>query len=179
MTEKISHITFNRSAYMDGQRAIWSRMYKGVSGSYIIYMAVTALVLTVGIVVDLRGGFPITTIVAIGMVINIALRFRHVYRVKQAFFNKAEFTASKYENDLKNYTYTFNDYGLTYQDKERAFTFSWPLFEKVTVYGDYLLLRLKEENTVHTVISKTEVGVDDYRDIFNFLNQQPGLEFAE
>ena len=168
-------VQFNRHTYMDGQQIIWRLMYKSVSASYMIYMAVTALVVIIGIVVDSRGGFPITSIVAAGMVITILLRFRHVYAVKKAFFGRAAAVAGKYENALKTYTYTFNDEGLTYADKERALKLAWPLFEPVTLLDDALVLYLKEEDKVHAIITRAEVGDAHYNAIYNILKERTGV----
>ena len=175
MQEKVVNITFNRDAYIDGQKIIWSLMYKGVSGSYMIYIAATVLVLIVGIVVDSRGGFPITSIIGVGMVITILMRFRHVHVVKKAFFGKAWATARKYEEDLIEYTYTFNDYGLTYRDKERALTLSWPLFEPLTLLDDAVVLYLKEEDKIHAIITRAEIGDEHYYKLYEILKEKVGV----
>ncbi|MES2279547.1 MAG: hypothetical protein V4592_26170 [Bacteroidota bacterium] len=170
MQEKVVTVPFNRQAYLNNQQVIWDLMYKEVSPSYYIYIVVTVIVLGVGISIDIKGGLPLTTVVGVCMLISILLRFRHVRTVRRNFFGRAEMMADKYENELGDYTYTFTDQGLTYQDNQSKVEQDWELFEALSIHKhDNLLLYLKEKEPVHYVISREEVGEAIYNEIYGIL----------
>jgi hypothetical protein len=147
-------------------------MYKDVSASYYIYIAATIIVLAIGLTVDLKGGFPITTIVGTGMLISILLRFRHVYKVKRNFFNRANDIAHQHETELGDCIYTFTDEGLIYRDTVSTTTTNWEFFEPVTYYENTLILKLKKGEKVQTVISAYETSHDDFQEIHQILKEK-------
>jgi hypothetical protein len=175
MQDKVVTVPFNRQAYMNNQQVIWELMYKEVSPSYYIYIVVTAIVLTIGLILDLKGGLPLTTIVGIGMLISILLRFRHVRIVRRNFWDRAEIMADKYENELGYYTYNFTDQGITYRDNQSIVEEDWELFEPLVIrIPDTLLLYLKAKEPVHYIISKEEVGEANYYAITAILLEKLG-----
>ncbi|QKJ30784.1 hypothetical protein HQ865_13840 [Mucilaginibacter mali] len=170
MQDKVVRIPFNRQAYLNNQQVIWDLMYKEVSPSYIIYIVVTAVVLITGLIIDLKGGLPLTTIIGICMLISISLRFRQVRKVHRNVFNRAETQADRMEAGSGIYTYTFNQQGIIYQDDETIMTHTWDDFEPLKVHKLYhLLLYLKEKEAVQYVISQEEVGEDVYNGIYMLL----------
>lgn len=170
MQDKVVRIPFNRQAYLNNQQVIWELMYKEVSPSYIIYMVVTGIVLITGLIVDLKGGLPLTSIIGVCMLISISLRFRHVRRVRRNIFNRAEIQADDLAAGSGVYTYTFSDKGITYQDDHATITHNWDDFEPLVVYKLYhLLLYLKEKEPVQYIISQEEAGEDVYNAIYILL----------
>lgn len=170
MQDKVIRIPFNRQAYLNNQQVIWDLMYKEVSPSYNIYMVVTGIVIIIGLIVDLKGGLPLTSIIGICMLISISLRFRHVRKVRRNIFERAEMQADEFETGSGFYSYTFNQQGITYQDDHIANTHHWDDFEPVTVYRLYhLVLYLKEKETVQYILSQEELGEDAYNAVYMLL----------
>jgi hypothetical protein len=176
MQEKTIHIPFNRTHYINNQKVVWGLMYKSVSGSYYIYIAATVIVLSIGLAVDLKGGFPITTIIGTGMLISILLRLRHVYKVKQNFFNRANDIANEHETEFGDYYYTFTDESLTCRNNLSSVTLSWKLFEPVTYFENTLILKLKKSEDSPVLISAYETSHDDFQKIYGILKEKIGEE---
>lgn len=170
MQDKVIRIPFNRQAYLNNQQVMWHLMYKEVSPSYIIYIAVTAIVLITGLSIDLKGGLPLTTIIGVCMLISILRRFWEAGQVRRNVFARAAAQADQFEAGSGVYTYTFGLQGLTYQDDQTIINNSWEDFEPLVVYKLYhLLIYLKEKEAVQYVISQEEVGEDVYNGIYMLL----------
>lgn len=171
MQEKTIHIPFNREHYINNQKVIWDLMYKEVSSSYYIYIAATVIVLAIGLAVDLKGGFPITTIIGTGMLISILLKFRHVRKVKRNFFARANDIAAQHESALSDTTYIFTTDTLTVQNNRQTKQYNGDDLEPLVYFENTLILKVKKGESEYITISQYEVSHADFDEIHNILNK--------
>jgi len=154
---------------------VWALILKAVVVSYIIYTAVTLLVLGTGIAVDTKGGFPIISLLGIIMLITILLKYRTLYTTRKSFYAKARYLANKYQQDGIIQTYTFADDALLYRDQHKVMKLSWVLFEPVTSVKDIILLRTKYDEQIILQLSQEDLGAGTYQEVLGILTENTGV----
>src|SRR5476651_1670400 len=157
MQDKTISIPFNSQSYLRKQKVVWALILKAVVVSYIIYTAVTLLVLGTGIAVDTKGGFPIISLLGIIMLITILLKYRTLYTTRKSFYSKARYIANKHQQEGIIQTFTFTADALIYRDQYRELKLRWPLFEPVTSVKDIILLRTKYDEQIILQLSGDDV----------------------
>jgi len=71
--------------------------------------------------------------------------------------------------------FTFSDFGIEYEDQERSYKLSWPLFYPCVIFKEHLLLIQKGAKSATFIFSKK--GLEENNEEVNYLlKEKLGLD---
>ena len=144
MQEKIIEIPFNYQNFMDSQKLIWSYSSKKFIQNHVLYTILGILVLSIGLKHDDKNGFPLLTALGGGFVYYILASWMGFYERRVRFFKRIKNYIDRNKQESRCCRFIFSDYGIEYQDHEKLYKLSWPLFRPYLIFKDNIMLTLKD-----------------------------------
>ena len=171
MQEKVIQIPFNYNLLVSKQKTLWVLAFKKGAKGYYIYTAISIVVLIIGWFVDRKGGIPFLTLLGIGLLIYIIVKWYNVYHNWKTHFNNLKTYPYKHEKESLDQTFIFSDDALQYQDINRLIRLNWIVFNPIETFNDIIILTVKETETTFT-FSKQELGNETYLEIEAILKEK-------
>jgi hypothetical protein len=169
MQEKIIQLPFNRTRFIASQKNSWRFSTNRIYKSYIIYTVLAILFFAVNLKTDSFG-----QIIGIGFSFYMLLAWIGLIERRFKFFKNTKIHADRFEKDVMDCTYIFNDSGIEYKDKEKMFRLSWHLFKPFESFKDHIYIKLKGQNMVMFNLSRQELGDDGYSELYVILEEKIG-----
>jgi hypothetical protein len=174
MQKKVIRIPFNRSIFIADQKNTWRFSSRRIIKSYITYTIGSVLCLLLGIYTEKNSSFPVARFVGEGYLAYMFFAWIG-YVERWIKFNKAtKAYADRFENEGMDCTYTFNDKGIEYQDKEKMYRLAWHLFKPFEAYKGTIYIKLKSQENVSFHLSLAALGDQDYDEVYGLLEQKIG-----
>ena len=169
MQEKIFSLPFNRKQFITSQKNIWKFTSGKALKSYIIYTALGLVLLAINLKSDSLG-----QLIAAGFLFYMLLAWIGLIERWIKFFKLVKISADRFEKENMTYIYTFSDNGIRYEDQEKLYQLSWHLFKPFEAYKDNIYIKLRHQAGVTFILSKQELGDDQYHEVYTILEEKIG-----
>lgn len=170
MLLKTIKIAFNKDYFFDCQKIIWTFSNKKTVRFYAI--------LTIWVIVLLGITFlnknSIEAGILYGCFFYIFLSWFSLLERRIKFLKRRKTSANRFEKESLECTFTLDDNGLEYQDKEKIFKLNWSLFNPYIIFKETILLIAKDTGGIMFTLSRKELGETDYHEVCNILNNKIG-----
>jgi hypothetical protein len=174
MPEKIIQLKFNRAIFVAAQKSIWKFAIR-VQFKRHIYMSIgTLLLLALTFGLENKNESSFNRTLAMGFLIFVVIGWVGFLEQWITLINRTKVQANRFEKEGLISTYIFNDFGITYQDKEKEMKLSWQLFKPFEAYKDNIYIKLKDTGSIAFHLSRQEVGYFDYDEIYTLLTEKVG-----
>ncbi|GAA3972700.1 hypothetical protein GCM10022210_23260 [Mucilaginibacter dorajii] len=172
MQEKTIHIPFNRTYFLNKQRVHWSLSNAKIMKRYFILTLVIMIVAAAVFSGDTSNRFPLDKIIEGGSVFYLFLWWLTFIERWVRFSRKTKARAERLEKEMMDCTFTFNDEGIDYRDKEKRLQLSWSLFNSAIIFKDTLFILVKESAGVMFFFSRQELGDKEFNEVFELLQSR-------
>jgi hypothetical protein len=172
MQEKVVHIPFNRLFYTESQRNFWAASASKVIQKYTIYtllgLVCAAAVLTDKSVTDVT----VANGACGGFIFYMLIAWIGLFERRAKFLKTVTQHADRYEKEMLDGTFTFNDAGFEYKDNEKTLLFQWHLLKSVTVVKDNMMIALKDPAILTFFLSRRQFGDVEFQELFELLQNK-------
>ena len=164
MEAKTIDIPFDYQEYVDNQKIVWEFSNKKFVKSQSIF-TIFSTVLLIFALTNIPNHFLIAFLV--GYFFYILMGWSGFYERRVKFYKAVKKQAN---NPLiqAGCRFIFSDFGIEYEDKEKSYKLSWPLFRSCVMFKEHLLLIQKSTISVTFIFSKKELE-ENYREISDLL----------
>jgi len=172
MDQKIVHVAFNRTIYIQNQKNLWSHAASKVIKKYIFFSLLALACAAIGFADNKNTVDSFARNIGMGYLFYMLIAWIGLFERRIKFFKTVNQRANQYELESLDCTFIFNDAGFEYVDKEKQFRFNWSLLKPVTTIKDNIVITIKDPAYLAFTISRMNVGDDKYNELYVFLTQK-------
>ncbi|WP_184548602.1 hypothetical protein [Mucilaginibacter sp. FT3.2] len=174
MQEKVIHTTFNRKFFTSSQKNIWAFALRNVIRQDIYFTIAAVILLTIEFATEKSNEFSFGKTIAIGFIFYTAIAWIGIIERRIKLISSIKTQGDRFEKEGLESTYTFNDAGVTYEDKEKMLKLSWHLLKPFEAYKDVIYIKLKGSDSIAISLSRQELGDHDYTELYAILEEKIG-----
>jgi hypothetical protein len=168
MQEINIHIPFDYHEFIRSQKLVWKFMSKKFIKTNATYTVIIVIIALLLIRPETLSHFQIFDSFIIAGAIYFLFSWMGFYERRVRFFNKVKNIASN--NTSCNFI--FSDYGIEYNDAEKLYKHSWPLFSRFVIIENTIFIILRDSSTVLFTLSKKELGEENYKIVCDILKER-------
>lgn len=172
MQEKIIHIPFNRTFFKADQKSMWAFSIKKAVKQYIYTTLASVVLFALEFVAEKKPEFTFGKMLACGFIFYMGLAWAGLIEKRLKLRSLIKTQGDYFEKENMAATYTFNDYGVTYEDKEKMQRLSWHLLKPFEAYKDVIYIKLKQGGSIVFCLSRRELGDNEYDELYALLVQK-------
>lgn len=172
MQEKIISLPFNRKQFITARKNIWKFTFGKTLKSNFIYTIVAIVILTININSSKASSFD--QILLGAMLLYTFIIWTNFIERWIKFSKLTKTCGDKFEKENMTSIYTFSDNGIRYEDHEKMIQLSWHLLKPFEAYKDNIYIKQKRQAGVTFMLSKQELGEDQYHEVYTILEEKIG-----